>query len=123
MLNSPISGPIANTWPLSEKELIALCPIDGPLSKVAVPSGRSQAEIELATASEADALRDAGFDNWASMLRGCLERPDPVTRLSYVGHSLAILLHRGPLSHHDLVTQRDLVRQLLVDSVILWPTH
>lgn len=121
VIRVPFSLPLANTWSLSEKELLALCPIDGLMSQVVVPSGRSQNEIDLETATLVVALREAGYENWSGMLQASLQETDPAARLSYVGHALAILLRRCPFFRESSENQRDVVRQLLVDNVVLWP--
>jgi hypothetical protein len=106
------------TWPLSDKELIALCPIDGPLGRRLTPAERRPAEITAEVERVVRALRSVGQDNWAGMLEATLRRWSD--RDIYVGHAVAILLSRGLVALELLPGERQRLEQFLVDVVAMW---
>ncbi len=117
------SSKLAGTWRVNpratDKQLIALCPIDGRLSSRYRPSGRDEATIEREVADLEAHLRSNGLENWADLLASSLERE--AERPSYIGHSLAIVLRHGPADNQLLRAEGDRIQQLLVDTVALWP--
>lgn len=112
-------GTVTTAWARIDKELIALCPIDGPLAAQHRPVERGAAELEREVRELVATLRDEGEHNWATMVERATNRP--TQRDILTGHALAILLRRGPWHRGSLRARRIAVEQLLVDIVARWP--
>jgi hypothetical protein len=63
-------------------------------------------------------LHSQGERSWARLFSHVLKRP-PDEFVTYLGHSLALLLKWGPTL--DPGVSREDVEQLLVDTVAMWP--
>src|ERR1700690_2985823 len=90
-------GAVASGFPRSNQELVALCPIDGPLGKRYPPDDRTVSDVENEVRGVVEVLRSEGQTSWSRMLGRTLRREPESDRLTYVGHGLALLLERGPI--------------------------
>jgi hypothetical protein len=100
------------------EELIRLCPIDGPLRSAHRPGTRIVQEFRDAAHQIERQLHAQGDTSWARLFAEDLARP-PDEFLTYLGHSLAFLVRRGPVLENGFT--RDELEQLLVDTVATWP--
>jgi hypothetical protein len=118
----PMGGSVPRRWPLSTpSELVALCPMDGPIGRKHQPRAQPIAELEREVRTVEARLSTDGEHSWARMLGKALDRQAETERLSQVGHALAILLRHGPLGRLSVGVSVDEVEQLLVDTVARWP--
>ena len=95
-----------------------LCPIDGELAERHFPQTRDTRELRRAAMHLASALHAVGDDGWARLFTDALSCADEQFMV-HMGHALALLLRRGPVS--DVETTHDEIEQLLVDVVATWP--
>ncbi len=113
-----MGGLAPRRWPLpTSAELVRLCPIDGELSARHRPVRRTTDDLRSRAVHLDEALNAVGDREWAKLFETALPAEDDQF-LVLMGHSLAVLLRRGPVS--DIDVPRDDLEQLLVDVVGMW---
>ena len=116
-------GPIAGIAPRAAAlptipNLHQLCPIDGELGVRYKPSDRTAADLRDVAVQLEQQLRSGRNRSWAKLFHDALSKGDDEF-VVLLGHSVAVLLPRGPSREVDL-SQEEL-EQLLVDIVASWP--
>lgn len=115
----PMGSIAPRRWALpTPGELIRLCPVDGPLARTHPPRPLTTDALRTAATHLQDTLNARRDRSWAQLFGQALSRRDD-DFLVLLGHSLALLLRRGPLQDLD-ISQNEL-EQLLVDTVAAWP--
>jgi hypothetical protein len=108
---------------MTTAELVDRCPVDGSLFGRRRPSGRSDEELDAATAEIVVQLLALGEQGWAAMVEEGFAHPAGPVRSLYLGHALALVRHRsdqtqlrGDWSKLD----QGRLQQLVVDYVSGW---